>query len=67
MPEEGWDKFSFTVDGVPEVSNISGETGWVMFSMSVAPGTHTLIWTYSKDQTREMGRDNVWIRSIQVE
>jgi hypothetical protein len=65
--EEGWDLFSFSVDGTAELSNISGETDWDMFSISLEPGTHTLVWTYSKDQTRDSGRDNVMIRSIQVE
>jgi hypothetical protein len=65
--EEGWDKFSFTVDGIAELENISGETGWVTFSMSFEPGTHPLVWMYKKDQTRPMGRDNVQIRNIMVE
>jgi hypothetical protein len=65
--EEGWDKFSFRVDGINEIAEISGESGWVVFSMTLDPGTHSLEWIYSKDQTRDSGRDNVLIRSIQVD
>jgi hypothetical protein len=65
--EEGWDMFSFAADDVLELDKISGETGWVTFSMSFEPGTHTLVWTYSKDQTRAQGRDNVLIRNVMVE
>ena len=65
--EEGYDVFSFFADGFVEIDEASGETGWVTFSKTFQPGNHTLIWKYSKDQTRSEGRDNVYIQAIQVE
>jgi LEA14-like dessication related protein len=65
--EEGYDVFRFYADGIDELGEVSGETGWSIFSKAFEPGTHTLKWTYSKDQTRAVGRDNVQIRSIAVE
>ena len=64
--EEGYDVFSFFADGFVEIDEIGGESGWVTFSKSFEPGTHSLIWKYEKDQTRAEGRDNVMIQSIQV-
>ena len=65
--EEGYDGFSFFADGFVEIDEAGGETGWVTFSKTFQPGNHTLIWKYSKDQTRSEGRDNVYIQAIRVE
>ncbi len=65
--EEGYDVFSFFADGFVEIDEVGGETGWVTFSKTFLPGTHTLIWKYEKDQTRAEGRDNVMIQAIQIE
>lgn len=65
--EPTYDVFSFIVDGVEEISNASGETGWVSFSMVLEAGTHSLAWVYEKDRSRPIGRDNVQIRQIVVE
>jgi hypothetical protein len=65
--EPTYDVFSFLVDGIKEISNASGETGWVSFSMVMEPGTHSLSWLYEKDRSRPSGRDNVQIRQILVE
>jgi len=65
--EEGYDVFSFFTDEFVEIDEVGGESGWVTFSKSYEPGTHTLIWKYEKDQTRAEGRDNVLIQSIRVE
>jgi hypothetical protein len=65
--EQGYDVFTFRADGLVELGEISGESGWSTFSMAFEPGTHALVWTYSKDQTRAVGRDNVLLKGIQVE
>ncbi len=65
--EEGYDVFSFFADGFVEIDEASGETGWVTFSKTFLPGTHTLTWKYEKDQTRSEGRDNVMIQTMLVE
>ena len=65
--EATYDVFSFLVDGMEEISNASGETGWVSFSMVMEAGTHSLSWLYEKDRSRAIGRDNVQIRQILIE
>ena len=65
--EEGYDEFSFLVDSFTEINQVSGESGWVLFSKSFEPGTHSLLWIYAKDQTRAEGRDNVRIRNLGIE
>ncbi|MBN1952669.1 MAG: hypothetical protein JW801_15815 [Bacteroidales bacterium] len=65
--EEGYDLFKFDLDGYTEIVPIGGETGWLTFGMSVNPGSHTLEWTYTKDQTRTEGSDQVQIRNITIE
>jgi hypothetical protein len=64
--EPEYDKFSFMLDG-SEIENASGESGWVSVQIYVDPGSHSLEWNYSKDQTRSEGRDNVQIRNISTE
>ncbi len=65
--EPTYDVFSFSADSIVEINYASGETGWVTFSMVFDIGTHFLSWTYEKDRSRAVGRDNVWLRQIQVE
>lgn len=65
--EEGYDVFSFFADGFVEIDEVGGETGWVTFSRTFPPGNHTLLWKYSKDQTRSEGRDNVYIQAVNIE
>ncbi|MBN1599643.1 MAG: hypothetical protein JW894_15215 [Bacteroidales bacterium] len=65
--EEGYDIFRFSANGEDKLGDISGESGWVIYSMSFDPGTHSLEWVYSKDVSRDVGRDNVRIRNLEVE
>lgn len=64
--EESYDYFSFFADDFVEIDRTSGESGWVTFSKTFYPGTHNLVWKYVKDHTRSEGRDNVRIKSIQI-
>lgn len=65
--EEGYDYFTLLIDGMTEISSVSGESGWVSFSKVIDTGTHTLVWKYVKDQTRSEGRDNVQLREIAIQ
>ena len=65
--EEGYDYFTLLVDGVTEISAVSGESGWVSFSKVIDTGTHTVVWKYVKDQSRSEGRDNVQLRAIMIQ
>jgi hypothetical protein len=64
--EAGYDLFRFEIDGYAEIGGIGGESGWVSFIKTIGPGTHSLEWIYTKDQTRSEGRDNVQIRNIVI-
>jgi len=62
--ELGWDTLKFCVDGV-EKGNWSGELGWQKVSYSVAEGTHTFTWTYSKDEIESRGYDSAWLDDVE--
>ena len=46
---DNWDFLSFDVDGA-EIARIDGDSGWRQVTVKIkSEGTHTLTWTYSKD------------------
>ena len=66
--EKDYDFLTFSVDGVDKGS-ISGfdvdEDYWLLESVNVAGGgTHTLRWTYKKDDSEFAGNDNSFVRDI---
>ncbi|HEB60563.1 MAG TPA: hypothetical protein ENJ06_01945, partial [Phycisphaeraceae bacterium] len=63
--EESYDFFNFYIDGQSKVS-ISGQTGWIQYSTTLAPGAHTLRWEYSKDVSISEGSDTAWIDDLQL-
>lgn len=63
--EQGFDKFSFSVDG-DTVFEVSGEIDWTPFTYKVTAGSHTLTWTYTKDETASSGSDKVWIDNVSI-
>lgn len=56
--EAGIDKFTFLDNAVIKLT-ASGVSGWVKFSLTLQPGSHTLQWTYTKDSANSFGRDAV--------
>ncbi len=64
--EKDYDKFSFNIDGVTHLSNMTGEINWTSFSVEINPGQHSLTWKYSKDEMFSAGDDNVQIRNISM-
>jgi hypothetical protein len=62
--ESGWDEFSFAIDGTDEISEVSGEVAWTQYSTTLAVGTHTLAWKYTKDGSASSGSDCAWIDDI---
>ena len=54
---------NFSVDGL-ELFRISGTVNWQQITYSVAPGTHTLTWIYSKNATINNGADAVWLDQV---
>ena len=67
--EENYDKLIFSIDGV-EKANISGydydEDRWLWNRMDVTgAGTHTLRWTYRKDDTGLDGYDQGFVKGVE--
>lgn len=61
--EQGYDFFSFWVDGVPKLSG-SGEIPWGTASVPVGAGTHSFVWMYEKDSEVAAGSDRAWIDQV---
>jgi hypothetical protein len=58
--ESGWDFLRFYIDGV-EQTRISGEVNWTQKTYSIASGSHTLKWAYTKDGSVSSGSDAGWL------
>lgn len=58
--ESGWDYLTFYVDGVQQ-NRISGTQDWAKMTYTLASGSHTLNWTYSKDSSGSYGSDAGWV------
>jgi hypothetical protein len=63
--EEGYDFLSFYIDSisVPR-ERISGESGWVKYSVAISAGVHTLRWIYAKDSSVSAGQDAGWVDEV---
>ncbi|MBI5017187.1 MAG: choice-of-anchor D domain-containing protein [Deltaproteobacteria bacterium] len=61
--EAGFDKLSFSIDGV-EKGAWSGEVAWTEAVFAVAAGSHTFRWTYAKDVSISSGSDSAWVDDI---
>jgi uncharacterized repeat protein (TIGR01451 family) len=58
--QDGADLFTFSIDAVTQLAS-SGDTGWLLFSMPITAGAHTLEWRYTKDGNVSEGDDAAWI------
>jgi Metallo-peptidase family M12B Reprolysin-like/Calx-beta domain/Repeat of unknown function (DUF5648) len=61
--ESTFDFLRFSIDGV-EKAAFSGEAGWALFSTPITAGTHTLKWSYTKDNRGTGGLDRAWIDAL---
>ena len=63
--ESGYDKLSVTGDGSSLASAISGEMSWSSVTKTFnSAGTHTVVWTYSKDSGVSSGSDCGWVTDV---
>ncbi len=69
--EKGFDYARFYIDDVPQVltkgqgtKGITGQTPWTFCSFPLSAGTHTLKWTYEKDDTYTSGKDSAWLDAV---
>lgn len=63
--EQGYDKLGFYIDGVRQM-DLSGNMGWRRCAFAVAPGSHRLLWRYTKDDSTDQGSDCAWIDDVQM-
>ena len=62
--EQNYDKLFISVDGT-EIVNISGEQDWTQKTIQImGNGTHTVVWTYSKDGSESRGSDCGWVDQV---
>lgn len=63
--EDGYDFLRFSIDNV-EKESISGEVGWTRKAFIVPAGTHTLKWSYSKDEATVSGLDSGFLDRFSI-
>ena len=62
-PSDNFDYLLFEVDGL-EAYRIDGEVDWQQKSVSLSSGTHTLTWSYYKDESFSSGSDCGWVDQV---
>ncbi|MEN3944230.1 putative Ig domain-containing protein [Prosthecobacter sp. SYSU 5D2] len=65
--ERDYDKLSFTLDGSTQKSISGLSNGWQEEEYELAEGTHTLRWTYAKDDGAARGDDAAWLDQVRVD
>ena len=63
--EKDYDFMRFYIDDV-EKDAVSGEMGWTRMAYVLPAGTHTLKWTYTKDQATVSGLDSGFVDTFEV-
>ena len=61
--ESNYDKFHFYIDGTEKMVT-SGQVAWTRAAYAIAPGSHTIMFTYSKDGSVSSYSDCAWIDNI---
>lgn len=61
--EPEFDQLKFIVDG-QEIASISGQVDWRKRGHKLAPGPHTLRWSYQKDAGSIGGADRAWLDEV---
>jgi|GEM_PF-1205303 len=60
------DKLTFYIDNVVQGTAISGAVDWQQKNYTLAAGTHTLKWVYSKDSNGAQGSDCGWVDQLVI-
>ena len=63
--EEDHDYLSVSLDGTIK-KQISGDTEWMIESVIIPKGTHSVTWAYSKDESESDGDDSGWIDELSI-
>jgi len=63
--ENNYDFLRFYIDGVL-LGSWSGNQDWAQQTYSITPGLHTFRWSYTKDDSFDVGFDCAWIDNIML-
>jgi hypothetical protein len=63
--EKNFDKLSYSLNGVNQ-ETMSGEVDWTYRTLTLPAGSHTIRWTYSKDDSGAVGQDAGWLDDFAV-
>ena len=63
--EAGFDKFTFAIDGVEQLT-VDGEVDWTEATFNLSAGSRTLRWQYTKDASVSQGIDTAWIDNLVI-
>ena len=63
--ELDYDKFKFLIDGKERLV-LSGEVDWKEYRFDINSGQHTVIFSYSKDNNYDSGKDAAWIDNFLI-
>lgn len=69
VSSEAGDRLVFYIDDVEQVlssADFSGEIDWVLQTLPVSAGVHTLRWSYQKDDSLDGGADKAWIDDVSL-
>ena len=61
--KQGSDFLDFYIDNVKQLA-ISGQTSWQQPTFAIAPGSHSLTWSYEKKSAVPAGRDCGWLDQV---
>ena len=64
--EENYDKFHFSIDGTEVLSASGTSNNWTLFTYDVEAGSHTYMFSYTKDVSRSYGSDCAWIDEVTI-
>lgn len=62
--EKNYDYLRFSIDGTEQSGKISGVVDWQQQSHTLAAGSHTLQWSFSKDGSESQGSDCGWVDQV---
>ncbi|MFL2480860.1 MAG: leucine-rich repeat protein [Verrucomicrobiales bacterium] len=63
--EEDHDYLSVSLDGSIQ-KQISGDSEWMIESIIIPKGSHSLTWSYAKDESGSEGQDSGWIDELRI-
>ncbi|MCB2154912.1 M6 family metalloprotease domain-containing protein [bacterium] len=59
------DYLALYLDG-SEVTRITGETNWALYSLPIDAGDHQVVWSYKKDSSVSQGSDAGWVDQVKL-